>query len=173
MIFTKKKLNNWYIMKEHMKTILILLFSFLSYSYSSAQASFSGLKIDVTTENDSIFLKVVYKNEKKRIVETPKLLLRLMNDDVMLLDGKLLGVDNKTEGGVMVYGVIVAANEYVSEAKFYISKEQMIQIGKGVKKLRLNTSPKYLEKEWEKDKIGKKLYDKYLKSSSNSFQDNF
>ena len=165
----KTKIN----MKKYMKTILVLLFSFLSYSYSSAQVSFSGLKIDVTTENDSIFLKVIYKSEKKRIIETPKLLLRLMNDDVMLLDGKLLGVNNNTEGGIMMYGIILAANEYVSEAKFHVSKEQMNQIGKGVKKIRLNTSPKYLEKEWEKDKIGKKLYEKYLSSSSNSFQDDF
>lgn len=161
-------------MKKHMKVILIVLLSVLSYSYSSAQVSFSGVKINVTTENDSIFLNVVYKSENKKLIETPKLLLRLMNDDVLMLDGKLLGVQNQTEGGLMLYGgVFISANGFVSEAKFYVTKEQMIKIGMGVKKFRLNTSPKYVEKEWIKDKIGMKLYNKYLESSSNSFQDGF
>lgn len=42
-----------------------------------------------------------------------------------------------------------------------------------MKKLRLNTSPKFHEKEWSCDKIGKKLFNAYLRSSSNSFEDGF
>lgn len=155
-----------------MKKSLLIAFLFVSI-FANGQVSFSGVKINLTTENDSIFLNVIYKNEKRKMDETPKLLLRLMNDDVLMLNGKLIGVQNKTEGGYMLYGVVIAANEFVSEAKFYITKEQMNQIGMGVKKFRLNTSPKYFEKEWSKDKIGKILYNKYLESSSNSFQDGF
>lgn len=73
----------------------------------------------------------------------------------------------------MINGVYMASNHFVSEAKFPITKEQMEKVGLGVKKLRLNTSPKYHEKSWSSDKIGKKLYNSYLKCSSNSFEDGF
>ena len=61
----------------------------------------------------------------------------------------------------------------ISEAKFLVSKEQIMQFKKGIKKLRLNTSPKYHERAWRKDKIGKKLFNAYMNSSPNSFEDGF
>ena len=73
----------------------------------------------------------------------------------------------------MIGYTAVAINHYITEAKFPISKEQVESLSKGVKKLRLNTSPQFHEKEWRKDKIGKKLYKKYKESSSNSFEDRF
>ena len=73
----------------------------------------------------------------------------------------------------MIGYTAVAINHYITEAKFPISKEQVESLSKGVKKLRLNTSPQFHEKEWRKDKIGKKLYQKYIDSSSNSFEDGF
>ena len=87
--------------------------------------------------------------------DNPKLLLRLMDDSVMSLDGYMLGSTNKSEGAVMIGNTAVAINHYVTEAKFPISKEQVESLSKGIKKLRLNTSPKFHEKEWRKDKIGK------------------
>ena len=82
----------------------------------------------------------------------------------------VINIQNGPVGGVHYYEEPVKRR--VIELGL-ITKEQMNKIGMGVKKFRLNTSPKYIEKEWSKDKIGKKLYDKYLNSSSNSFQDGF
>ena len=76
-------------------------------------------------------------------------------------------------GAVMVGYTAVAINHFITEAKFPIAKDQIEQFSKGIKKLRLNTSPKFHEKEWRKDKIGKKLFEKYKESSGNSFEDNF
>ena len=73
----------------------------------------------------------------------------------------------------MIGYTAVAINHYVTEAKFPLTKEQVESLLKGVKKLRLNTSPKFHEKEWRKDKIGKILYKKYMESSGNSFEDGF
>ena len=105
--------------------------------------------------------------------DSPKLLLRLMDDTIISLDGYMLDSSNKSEGAVMIGYTAIAINHYVTEAKFPISREQVESLSKGVKKLRLNTSPKYHEKEWRRDKIGKKLYAKYKDSSANSFEDNF
>ena len=132
-----------------------------------------NVKINLSTENDSIFLTLMLTSERLKMSDNPKLLLRLMDDSVMSLDGYMLGSTNKSEGAVMIGNTAVAINHYVTEAKFPISKEQVESLSKGIKKLRLNTSPKFHEKEWRKDKIGKILYKKYKESSSNSFEDGF
>jgi len=163
-----------------MRYLIITFLFFFSLTSANAQVSIGNrewnnynIRIDLVTENDSVFLMVIYSDAKNRIVDTPKLLLRLMDDSVISLDGKLLGTNNKTDGGYVVFNVAVADNYYVSEAKFPIAKEQIKQFEKGIKKLRLDASPKFREKEWKRDKIGMKLYKKYLESSSNSFEDDF
>ena len=163
-----------------MKRLLILLFIFCSYLHANAQVSYGdnflvdyNMKINLSTENDSIFLTLIFTSESLKMSDSPKLLLRLMDDTVISLDGYMLGASNKNEGAVMIGHTAVAINYYVTEAKFPISKEQVEGLSKGVKKLRLNTSPKFHEKEWRRDKIGKILYAKYKESSANSFEDNF
>ncbi len=161
------------------KTLLILLFSTLfigvkaQISYGSTDWGTYNMKINVMTSNDSIYLNIIYTDQKKKLTDTPKILFKLLDNTTVSLEGKLLGNTNKSDGGVFVYGVLVEDNHHISEAKFPITKEQIEQFSKGIKKVRLNTSPKYHEKEWRKDKIGKILYNAYLKCSKNSFEDGF
>lgn len=159
---------------------LLLLFLLIAPMMANAQVSYGdtfwgsyNMKINVSTENDFIFLNVIYTDEKRKLTDTPKLLLRLMDDSVISLEGVNMSSQSKSDGGVILYGVYVESNLFISEAKFPITKEQILLLEKGVKKLRLNTSPKFHEKEWSRDKIGKKLFNAYLKSSSNSFEDGF
>lgn len=163
-----------------MKKTLFLSILFFSLLCCNAQVSYGDLsfgsyniKINVSTENDSIFIIIAYTDAKNSLIDNPKLLLRLMDDTVISLDGKMLDKHSESGGGILVYGVYVASNYLISNAKFPVTKEQIEKIGLGIKKLRLNTSPKYHEKEWKRDKIGKTLYDSYLKASSNSFADGF
>lgn len=142
-------------------------------SYGSASWGTYNMKINVITENNSIFLHTIFTSEKKKITDSPKLLLKLMDDTTISLEGVNLGSIQENDGGVVISGIIISDNRFISEAKFPISKEQITKFEKGIKKLRLNTSPKFHEKEWTTDKIGKKLYEAYLKSSSNSFEDGF
>lgn len=159
--------------------ITLLFMSALSIQVK-AQATYGditwgsyNMKINVITENDSIFLNIVYTDEKRKLADAPKLLIKLMNNEIISLDGQLIGNMSKSDGGVIVSGIYVASNHFISEAKFPVSKEQISLFSKGIRKLRLNTSPKYHEKEWKKDKIGKILYESYKKCSSNSFEDGF
>lgn len=161
------------------KVLLILIITCFCLS-GKAQVSYGdnffvdyNVKINLSTENDSIFLTLILTSERLKMSDSPKLLLKLMDDTVLSLDGSMLGSTNKSEGAVMIGYTAVAINHYVTEVKFPISKEQVENLFKGVKKLRLNTSPKYHEKEWKKDKIGKKLYEKYKESSGDSFKDDF
>lgn len=159
-----------------MKKYLLLLLIAFSCLYSKAQVNYGGsnnVKIDLSTENDSTFLTLMLTSERLKMTDSPKLLLRLMDDGVISLDGYMLGSTSKSGGAVMIGYVAVAINYYITEAKFPLSREQAESLSKGVKKLRLNTSPKFHEMKWRKDKIGKKLYKKYKESSSNSFEDGF
>lgn len=163
-----------------MKKALLIILVACSCLSGKAQVSYGdnffvdyNVKINLSTENDSTFLTLILTSSSIKMSDSPKLLLRLMDDTVLSLDGYMLGSANKSEGAILIGYTAVAVNHYVTEAKFPISKEQVESLSKGVKKLRLNTSPNFHEKEWRKDKIGKKLYKKYKESSSNSFEDGF
>ncbi len=160
---------------------LLLFLCLLSLSLiSRAQASYGDLflvdynvKINVSTVNESIYLTLIMTSASKKMTDEPKLLLRLMDDTVISLDGRLTDSTSKSDGAYMIGNIAVASNHFITEAKFPIRQEQMEQFAKGIKKLRLNTSPKFHEKSWRRDKIGKVLYEKYKDSSSNSFEDDF
>ena len=144
-----------------MKKIVLITFLFIiTISYQvRAQASYGDMawgsykmEINVVTVNDSVFLNIVYTDEKRKLVDAPKLLIKLMDDEVILLDGQLLGNMSKSDGGVVISGIYIATNHFISEAKFPITRELISRFSKGIKKIRLNTSPKYHEKEWRKDR---------------------
>ncbi len=163
-----------------MKKLVLLFISIIMSSALFAQVSYGdrsfgegNFRYDISTENDSIFLKLTVISWKYYFSESPKMLIRLMDNSVISLEGFLIASSEKNSGSVIVGNVAVASNEYVSEAKFHISKNQIELFTKGIKKVRLSTSPKFHEKEWIRDKLGKKLYQQYKNSSSNSFEDNF
>jgi hypothetical protein len=163
-----------------MKKLFIAIFLTLFSVNSFAQVKFGNgalgdydVKINVETQNDSICLHMTYRDEHCKLAGAPKLLLKLFDDSIIELAGKNLSEVTKNEGGYVVSGVMFSENIYIADVNFPITKDQMESLKKGVKKIRINSSPKYREKEWENDKIGKKLYKDYEKSSSNSFQDNF
>ena len=163
-----------------MKKVLFSLFFFCFSLCLNAQVSYGNatwgtyyMQINVVTENDSVFLNMTFTSEDRKITDHPKLLLRFMDDSMISLEGVNVSSVQKNEGGLIVYGLLLSSDYFISEAKFPISKEQISLFGKGVKKLRLNTSPKIHEKGWKIDKIGKKIYEAYLKCSPNSFVDGF
>ena len=93
-----------------MKKIALIIILFISALTNQvmAQASYGdkawgsyNMKINVTTNNDSVFLNIVYTDEKRKLVDSPKLLIKLMDDEVISLDGRLLGNMNKSDGGIV------------------------------------------------------------------------
>lgn len=83
------------------KIYLPIILSFLALAVN-AQVSFGELtfgsynmKINLVTENDSIFLHVIYSDESRNLSDDPKLLLRLMDDTILSFDGKNLGRHSK------------------------------------------------------------------------------
>ena len=82
-----------------MKKLLLILFVFAMPYVVHAQVSYGDLflvdyniKINVSTENDSIFLTLIMTSASQKMTDDPKLLLRLMDDTVISLDGRLLAI---------------------------------------------------------------------------------
>lgn len=155
--------------------IFLSSFTFVHAQVSSADKAIGNytLRFNLSTENDSIFLLVVHTSWEYKMQDKPKMLIRLMGEEVISLEGILLSSSNKNGGAVVVGNIAVSSHEYITEAKFSISRDQIEKFSKGIKKIRINTTPEYYEKTWRRDKIGKKLYAKYKESSPNSFEDNF
>ena len=131
-------------MKKIFLSLCLLALSLITNAQVSYGDNFLvdyNVKINVSTENDSTFLTLIITSERLKMSDSPKLLLRLMDDTLFSLDGNLLSTSNKSEGAVMVGYTAVAINHFITEAKFPIAKDQIEQFSKGIKKLRLNTSP--------------------------------
>lgn len=88
-----------------MRCLLIILLTVLPLITGKAQVSYGdnflvdyNVKINLSTENDSTFLTLILTSERLKMSDSPKLLLRLMDDSVLSLDGYMLGSTNKSEG---------------------------------------------------------------------------
>ena len=74
---------------------------------------------------------------------------------------------NQLESG----NIIIPVTEISSTAQFKVSPKQFESIKSGIAKIRLDMTPMNHERTFKKDKIGKKLYQFYLKAKSQD--DNF
>ena len=72
-------------------------------------------------------------------------------------------MNNRSESAGIVSGnMVLPVTSIISSAQFSITPEQLEMIKSGVTKIRLSTTPIEHEREFTKDKIGKKLYEFYL-----------
>lgn len=70
-----------------------MVFALTTYAQVSYGDNFFvdyNVKINVSTENDSTFLTLIITSERLKFSDRPKLLLRLMDDSVISLDGIIL-----------------------------------------------------------------------------------
>ena len=77
--------------------------------------------------------------------------------------------NDKETGYFFVSGVMVPLSSSKSIAQFPITSKQMELLNQGVSKVSLSTLPIVHEKNFNKDKIGKKLYNSYLKEKEEEF----
>lgn len=79
--------------KKVILSISLMVFALTTYAQVSYGDNFFvdyNVKINVSTENDSTFLTLIITSERLKFSDRPKLLLRLMDDSVISLDGIIL-----------------------------------------------------------------------------------
>lgn len=93
------------------------------------------------------------------------MLLKTFDGDVIKLDGSQIG-NGSESAGIVSGNIFLPITEISSTAQFKISPQQFELLKKGVAKIRLSTIPIEHERTFAKDKIGKKLYQFFLKQKN-------
>lgn len=96
--------------------------------------------------------------------------IRTFTGIVLELQGTVLGNGSQTTG-IVCGNIVLPVTEIISTAQFWITPEQFEILNDGIEKIRLTMTPMNHERTFRKDKIGKKLYQFFLKEAQKD--DNF
>lgn len=141
-----------------------------SYTYKplakeGCHVEYSALKQD----NKSYIIVSVRSDEGLCFVNDPVMMLRTGNNEVIKLTGTNMGSRKDSSSGVVIGNVVVSGNNSIGMAQFELTDEQVEMLNTGVIKVRLTTTPFIHEREFTKDKIGKKLYKAFSKQKNAEF----
>lgn len=134
----------------------------VSYTYRPLAAEGCTMKYSVAKKDSSYFIIATVSSDRLVFLSDPSMKMRTFIGDVLTLDGKVIGNDNESIG-VITGSIVLPISGIKSTAQFKVSPEQFEQIKMGISKIRLSMTPMNHERTFKKDKIGKKLYEFYLK----------
>ena len=156
-----------------MKKSLFLLFIFvlsssiqaqkISYSFKPLAAEGCNVRYTPNWKDGKPYLLIQVKSDRMLFSESPVVLFKSFEGDTIRLEGVKL--DGKTESaGIMIGSMILPATELEARAIFELSSEQVDFFTKGIAKVRIYLTPMNHEREFNKDKIGNKIYKVFIKS---------
>ncbi len=134
----------------------------VGYYYKPLAAEGCNMKYSVTKQDTIYYIVATVKSERLSFLKEPIMLIKNFDGQVIKLYGNNIGNSSET-GGILIGNVLCPETEIISTAQFKIMPEQFESIKNGISKVRLSTTPIVHEREFTKDKIGKKLYQFYLK----------
>lgn len=161
------------------RTILTYIFLFamcgsyaqtVSYTYKPLAAEGCQIKYSVAKQDTSYYIIATVHSDRLNFMKESTMLIKTFDGQVIKLYGSQIG--NGTESAGIVSGnIIIPVTEINSTAQFKITEKQLELLNNGVAKVRLSTIPIVHERTFNKDKIGKKLYQFFLKQKDK--EDNF
>ncbi|MBR1463256.1 MAG: hypothetical protein IJ604_07770 [Prevotella sp.] len=137
----------------------------VSYTYRPLAAEGCSMKYSVTKQDTAYYIIATVRSDRMKFLKEPTMLIKNFDGEVIKLQGDLIG-NGSESAGIMVGNMMSPVTEINSTAQFRISQEQFELIRNGIAKVRLSTIPIEHERTFRKDKIGKKLYQFYLKARS-------
>lgn len=161
--------------KYLMIIILLLVSSNLSaqtvgYTYKALAADGCNMKYSVSKQDSTYYIIATVRSDRMIFLSEPTMKVRTFNNEVITLAGVAIGNGSRSIG-YMTGNVMIPISEISSTAQFKVTPEQFESIKNGIAKIRLDMSPMNHERTFKKDKIGKKLYQFYLKAKTQD--DNF
>lgn len=143
----------------------------VGYTYKALAAEGCNMKYSVAKQDSSYYIiATVRSSDRMTFLSNPTMKVRTFNDEVITLTGTAIG-NGSQSAGIVSGNIIIPVTEISSTAQFKVSPEQFESIKSGIAKIRLDMTPMNHERTFKKDKIGKKLYQFYLKAKSQD--DNF
>ena len=161
---------------KHLLIILMMLLALTSkaqtvgYTYKPLAAEGCTMRYSISKQDTLYYIIATVKSDRLKFLKESTMMIRTFNGEVIKLEGAL--IDNDTQSvGVMSGNIMIPIAEISSTAQFIVTPIQLASLKVGVAKVRLSTIPITHERSFKKDKIGKKLYELYLKEKNKD--DNF
>lgn len=123
------------------------------------------MKYSVAKQDTAYYIIATVKSDRLNFLKESTMLLKTFDGEVIKLYGSQIGSGSET-AGIVSGNIVLPVTEISSTAQFKISPQQFELLKKGVAKIRLSTIPIEHERTFTKDKIGKKLYQFFLKQKN-------
>ena len=133
----------------------------VGYTYRPLAAEGCNMKYSVAKQDTAYYIIATVKSDRLNFLKESTMLLKTFDGEVI----KLYGSGSET-AGIVSGNIVLPVTEISSTAQFKISPQQFELLKKGVAKIRLSTIPIEHERTFAKDKIGKKLYQFFLKQKN-------
>lgn len=123
------------------------------------------MEYSVAKQDTAYYIIATVNSDRLNFLKESTMLLKTFDGEVIKLYGSQIGSGSETVG-VVSGNIVIPVTEISSTAQFKISPQQFELLKKGVAKIRLSTIPIEHERTFAKDKIGKKLYQFFLKQKN-------
>ena len=137
----------------------------VGYTYRPLAAEGCNMKYSVAKQDTAYYIIATVKSDRLNFLKESTMLLKTFDGEVIKLYGSQIGSGSET-AGIVSGNIVLPVTEISSTAQFKISPQQFELLKKGVAKIRLSTIPIEHERTFAKDKIGKKLYQFFLKQKN-------
>ena len=137
----------------------------VGYTYRPLAAEGCNMKYSVVKQDTAYYIIATVKSDRLNFLKESTMLLKTFDGEVIKLYGSQIGSGSET-AGIVSGNIVLPVTEISSTAQFKISPQQFELLKKGVAKIRLSTIPIEHERPFAKDKIGKKLYQFFLKQKN-------
>lgn len=137
----------------------------VGYTYKALAAEGCNMKYSVSKQGDKYSIVATVRSDRMVFLGQPTMKVRTFNDTLLELSGVVIGGGSES-AGIVSGNIVIPVTEINSTAQFSITPEQFEILKEGVAKIRLSMTPMNHERTFKKDKIGKKLYQFFLKEKA-------
>ena len=142
----------------------------ISYTHKPLAAEGCSVTYSALQQDGQLFIIVMVKSDRLVFSDTPTMMLKNFEGEVLKLEGTNLQAQTETSG-VLIGSMVLPISELRAMAQFPVDLSDVVFFKSGIAKVRLSTVPIVHEKTFSSDRIGKYLYSELLSanSSENSF----
>lgn len=142
----------------------------VGYTYKPLAAEGCNMKYSVAKQGTEYSIVATVRSDRMIFLSNPIMMIKTFTGEYLELKGTVIGNESQS-AGIISGNLVLPVTEISSSAQFGITPQQFEVLNEGVAKIRLSMTPMNHERTFKKDKIGKKLYQFYLKIKSQD--DNF
>jgi len=134
----------------------------VGYTYKALAAEGCYMTYSVAKQGTEYSIVATVSSDRMTFLNEPTMKIKTFTGEYVELKGKVIG-DRSQSAGLVSGNIVIPVTEITSTAQFKITPQQLEVLNEGVAKIRLSMTPMNHERTFQKDKIGKKLYQFYLK----------